>query len=80
MIWETCAPESENVTTERGCFIISSTWSRFSLNSGCTKNALRSRSSATWIRASTGSTPRSRAISAIGRCGPHGSSMTIVHS
>ena len=45
MIWDTCAPESENVTTERGWRIISSTWSRFSLASGCTKNSRRSRSS-----------------------------------
>src|SRR2546425_1283993 len=65
MIWETCAPESENVTTECLCFIISSTSSKFSLNSGWTKNSLRSRSSATSISASTGSTPRSRAISAM---------------
>src|SRR5881628_388730 len=47
---------------------------------GWTKNALRSCSSATWIRASTGSTPRSRAISAMDRCGPHGSYINMIHS
>ena len=40
MICDTCAPESENVTTERGCRIISSTWSWFSLASGWTKKQL----------------------------------------
>ena len=37
MICETCAPESENVTTERGCRIISSTWSWFSFAIGWRK-------------------------------------------
>ena len=63
MICETCAPESENVTTVRGCFMSSSAWSWFSLAIGCRKKRSRSFSSARSIIASTGSTPRSRAIS-----------------
>ena len=70
MICDTWAPESEKVTTERGCRIISSTWSRFSLARGCTKKQRRSRSTARSIIAATGSWPRSRASSATERCGP----------
>src|SRR5215510_13577609 len=60
MICETWAPESENVTTVRGCLISSSAWSWFSLAIGCRKNRSRSLSRARSIIASTGSTPHSR--------------------
>ena len=55
--------------TERGCRIISSTWSWFSLARGCRKNCLRFFSRARSIKVSTGSWFRSVAISSMERWG-----------
>jgi len=54
MICETCAPESEKVTTERGCFISSSASVWFSLAIGWIMKNFMSRSSAMSIISSTG--------------------------
>src|SRR3989442_4890008 len=80
MIWETWAPESEKATTVRGCLISSRAWSWFSLAMGWRKKRSRSFSRARSIMASTGPTPRSRAISATERYGPWGASMRKIHS
>ena len=55
MSWETWAPESEKVTTVRGCLISSSACSWFSLAIGWRKKRSMSVSSARSIIASTGS-------------------------
>ena len=80
MSWETCAPESEKVTTACGCLISSSASSWFSLAIGWKKNRSMSFSRARSIMASTGSQLRSRAISAIERCGGSTESMTKIQS
>ncbi len=70
MICETCAPESEKVTTERGCFISSSASAWFSLAIGWIMKNFMSRSSAMSIISSTGWVFFWRARSAIDLCGP----------
>src|SRR5207249_1590734 len=76
----TCAPESENVTHARGCFMISSASSWSSLATGIRKKRSRSFSSARSIMAWAGWTPRSAATSATERCGPSTVSNTKSHS
>ena len=76
MSWETWAPESEKVTTACGCLISSIASSWFSLAIGWKKKRSMSFSSARSIMASTGSTPRSRAISATDLCGGSTESIT----
>ena len=70
MICETWAPESEKVTTERGCFISSSASVWLSLATGCIMKNFMSRSSAISIISSTGCVFFWRASSAIDLCGP----------
>src|SRR5258706_396201 len=78
MICETCAPESENVTTDRGWRIIASTTSWSSLTRGWMKNCFRCFSSDRSIRTSRGSLADSRAICAIERYAGRGDG--IVHA
>src|SRR4029450_4713404 len=77
---ETCAPESENVTTVRGFLISSRATSWFSLAMGWRKTTSMSVSRPRSIMASTGSTPRCWAISATERCLPCPLSITWIHS
>ena len=67
MIRLTCAPESENVMTVRGCFKVASASSSLFgtvFASNCMKSCLKSDSRARSIMSSTGSTLRLAASSA----------------
>ncbi len=67
MSWLTWAPESENVTTQRGWRMMSSTMSWSPLRMGWRKNCSKFVSTARSIMHWAGSTPRSRATSATER-------------
>ena len=70
MIWLTCAPESEKVTTARGCFIIAKVYSSFSLTSGWRKNCFRCFSKERSMNTSTEPAQmRSHASARTKRCG-----------
>ena len=79
--WQTCAPESENVASVRGCLSMPSTWSGCSLTSGCT-NIWLSFSRTRSIITSTGCAPRCGGELGDGRIVPvdalHGEEVGVV--